>query len=111
MNIKVRLISILIIINIISTFTGIFQNMSKATDVKQTLSTDINTINESKYPGIKSKINELKKQYPNWNFKILYTGINWEDAIKYEYTGHGSSPKNLVPISNNYSGSWVCRNL
>ena len=108
MNIKIKFISILIIINIISIITENFSTVSKAADIKQTVSTDINAIDESKYPGIKSKINELKKQYPNWNFKILYTGIKWEDAIKYEYTGHGSSPKNLVPISSNYAGNWIC---
>ena len=51
---------------------------------------------------------ELIRFKLKWNFKILYTGIKWQDAIKYEYTGHGSSPKNLVPISKNYSGNWVC---
>lgn len=108
MKLRIKFISIIVIINIISILTGIFVNIVRAADIKQTLSNDINSLDEKKYPGIKSKINELKKQYPNWNFKILYTGINWEDAIKYEYTGHGSSPKNLVPISNNYSGNWVC---
>ena len=109
MNIKIKLISVVIIINIISILIGIFAVKSSAYDVKQTLSSDINGINDSKYPGIKSRINELKKQYPNCNFKILYTGIKWEDAIKYEYTGHGSSPKNLVPISSNYTGNWICK--
>lgn len=108
MKLKKMVISIIIIINIISILAGIFANITFATDVNQILSNDINSLDEKKYPGIKSKIDELKKQHPNWNFKILYTGINWEDAIKYEYTGHGSSPKNLVPISNNYSGDWIC---
>ena len=108
MNIKLKFISILIIINIISIIFGNLFTISEATNVKQSISTDVNAIDESKYPGIKSRINELKKQYSNWNFKILYTGISWEDAIKYEYTGHGSSPKNLVPISSNYAGNWIC---
>ena len=108
MNIKIKFISILIIINIISITAGNIFTVSKAENIKQTVSTDINAIDDRIYPGIKSKISELKKQYPNWNFKILYTGIKWEDAIKYEYTGHGSSPKNLVPISPNYSGNWIC---
>ena len=76
--------------------------------VTQSRSTDIAGINTSKYPGIKEKIDSLKKEHPNWNFKILYTGISWEEAISNEYTGHGSSPKNLVPDSTSYSGDWVC---
>ena len=107
-KIKSKFISILLIINIILTLAWNFVNQSRASNVKQTLSTDINAIDESKYPGIKSKITELKKQYPNWNFKILYTGISWEDAIEHEYTGHGSSPKNLVPTSSKYAGNWIC---
>lgn len=105
---KKKLISIVFLINIFFIIIGVFQNVSSATDVKQTISTDYNSLDDNKYPGIKAKINEIKKQYSNWNFKILYTGIKWEDAIKYEYTGHGGSPKNLVPISNNYSGNWIC---
>ena len=108
MKIKVKFISILIIINMLSIIVGMYSCMSNATEIKQSISTDITIIDENKYPGIRSKIEELKKQYPKWNFKILYTGINWNDAIKYEYTGHGSSPKNLVPINKNYAGAWVC---
>ena len=108
MKIKVKFISTLIIINMLSIIVGMYSCMSNATEIKQSISTDITIIDENKYPGIRSKIEELKKQYPKWNFKILYTGINWNDAIKYEYTGHGSSPKNLVPISKNYAGAWVC---
>lgn len=105
---KRKIISIIVVINIIFILAENFVVVSKAESVQQSISIDIQNIDESKYPGIKSKINELQKQYPKWNFKILYTGIKWEDAIKYEYTGHGSSPKNLVPISKNYSGNWVC---
>lgn len=103
-----KLISMFFLINIIFIIICIFQNISNAADVKQTLSADYNSLDDNKYPGIKAKINELRKQFPTWNFKILYTGIKWEDAIKYEYTGHGGSPKNLVPISSNYSGNWIC---
>lgn len=74
----------------------------------QTVSTDINSINDSKYPGIKDRINLLKRAYPNWQFKILYTGLDWNDVINNEYVGHGTSPKNLVNKSPNYQGAWIC---
>lgn len=104
---NIKIIAILVIINItIVTVLSLFNYNINATN--QTLSSDINSIDNSKYPGIKEKIQSLKSEHPNWNFKILYTGIDWNEAITYEYTGHGKSPKNLVPDSSSYTGEWVC---
>lgn len=104
---KIKLITVLIIVNILlSIILSLFQYNIKA--VYQTVSNDINSIDTNKYPGIKEKIQNLKSEHPNWNFKILYTGINWEEAIANEYTGHGSSPRNLIPDSSSYSGEWIC---
>ena len=93
------LINIMLIINL---------NICNVFAVTQTINEDINSINTQKYPLIKEKIQELKKVHPNWNFKILYTGIDWNEAIACEYTGHGSSPKNLVPDMSGYAGDWIC---
>ena len=83
---------------------------NKAFAVNQTVSTDINSINSSQYPQIKEMLQTLKSQHPNWNFKILYTDIEWSDAIANEYVGHGGSPRNLVPANNsNYDGDWICK--
>lgn len=83
---------------------------NKALAVNQTVSTDINSIDSNKYPQIKEMLQTLKNQHPNWNFKILYTDIEWSDAIANEYVGHGSSPRNLVPANNsNYDGEWICK--
>ena len=77
--------------------------------VTQTTSTDINSIDSSKYPQIKEMLKSLQTEHPNWKFKILYTDIEWSDAIANEYVGHGASPRNLVPANNsNYDGAWVC---
>jgi len=70
---------------------------------------DFNSIDSNTYPQVKEMIQKLKNQYPNWNFEILYTDINWADAIANEYVGHGSSPRNLVPANNiNYDRDWIC---
>ena len=45
-------------------------------------------------------IDELKKKYPNWEFKALYTNLDWEYVINNENV----FGKNLVPKS--YSDSW-----
>ena len=104
---NIKLISVLVIINILISITlsSFYFNVNATS---QKVSEDINSINSSKYPGIKEKIEALKKEHPNWNFKILYTGIDWNEAITYEYTGHGKSPKNLVPDSTSYRGEWIC---
>ena len=48
----------------------------------------------------KPYIDELKKAYPNWEFKALYTDFDWDYVIDQE----NIFGKNLVPKS--YSDSW-----
>ena len=75
-----------------------------------TLSDDIDGIDEGRYPGYKNLINELKTKYfGKYNFKLFYTGIDWNTALTAEYQGHKSSPLNLFNIGNNYTGKWYCQ--
>lgn len=108
MNKTIKIISLILILTMLinTLISMIAKNETYA--VTQSFSTDINNINESKYPGIKNKIKQLQSKYPNWNFKILYTGLDWNEVISNEYTGHGSSPKNLVYKSSSYQGAWIC---
>lgn len=103
-----RIISLILIFTMLlySLISILIQNKSFA--VTQSISTDINGINDSRYPGIKERIQLLKSKYPNWNFKILYTGLDWNEAISNEFTGHGGSPRNLVYKTSNYQGAWIC---
>ena len=106
-SIKILLVIFILIMSyiIINLICG-----NEAFAVNQTVSTDINSIDSNKYPQIKKMLQTLKSQHPNWNFKILYTDIEWPDAIANEYVGHGSSPRNLVPANNsNYDGDWICK--
>lgn len=64
-----------------------------------------NNIDTSKYPGVKEKIDILKKNHPNWTFTIMETGLDWNQVIKAEYSGHWGSPLNLIQ---GRSGSWIC---
>ena len=50
--------------------------------------------------NIKPYIEELKEKYPNWEFKALYTNLDWKYVIDKE----NIFGKNLVPKS--YSDSW-----
>ena len=63
-------------------------------------STDIDGINESKYPGYKEKLKQLKTIYPN--IKVFYTGLDWNTVIKNEKV----HSRNLVP--KNYEEEWIC---
>lgn len=104
----IKIISTILIISILINLIPIILPVHKTYAVTQTISADINNINESKYPGIKERIKLLQSKYPNWKFKILYTGLDWNTVIANEYTGHGARPTNLVPNSANYKGAWVC---
>ena len=104
-----EVISIVFILTLIFSVLILILNPNKIYAVQnQTVNADINGINDAKYPGIKERIKLLQSKYPNWNFKILYTGLDWNDVIKNEYVGHESSPKNLVYKSSNYQGAWIC---
>jgi len=75
----------------------------------QVTSSNIEEINTLKYPGIKEAIVSLKTSHPNWNFKILYTGLDWYEVIQNEYVGHGATPTNLIPAnSSTYNNNWIC---
>ena len=103
-----RIISIVLILSIITSILISVINHNESYAVNQSVSTDINGINDSKYPGIKDRIKLLQSKYPNWKFKILYTGLDWNEVISNEYVGHGGSPKNLVYKNSNYQGAWIC---
>lgn len=57
------------------------------------------------YPGYKERIDAIKQNHPNWKFIIMKTGLNWDDVINNEYTGHHESPKNLIQGK---TGGWIC---
>lgn len=75
----------------------------------QIISSNIEEISTLKYPGIKEAITSLKASHPNWNFKILYTGLDWHEVIQNEHTGHNATPTNLIPAnSSTYNNKWIC---
>ena len=64
---------------------------------------DYDNMDTALYPGYKELLDKLQMNHPNWNFKLLYTNIDFDTAVKSEYSVHN---KNLVPST--YSGEWVC---
>ena len=100
-----KIIVIIALVQIIMLLLCFIGNKSFA--VNQSTSSDINSIDSNQYPQIKEMIQKLKQEHPNWNFKILYTDLDWNEVIANEYTGHGSTPRNLVPANSNYADEWV----
>ena len=65
--------------------------------------TNLDNIDDNRYPLYKSKLKELKQQHPNWSFTILYTGLDWNTVIYNETDAyHG---RNLIQ---NKNGEWLC---
>ena len=104
----IKFISIVLILTILAySLLALFSN-HKTYAVSQWISSDINGIDESLYPGFKERIKSLQAQYPNWTFKVLYTDLDWSDVISNEYVGHNSRPRNVVQATTNYQGQWIC---
>ncbi len=61
--------------------------------------------NNLDYPGYKERIDAIKANHPNWKFIIMETGLDWNDVINNEYTGHFGTPSNLIQGK---SGGWIC---
>ena len=69
---------------------------------KETISVDINT---EKYPGVAEALDKLAEKYPNWQFEILYTKLDFNTAVKGEYE-YANKQANLVYLPT-YNGEWV----
>ena len=103
----IKFISIVLILTLVAySLISLLNNKTYA--VSQSISSDIDGINESLYPGFKEKIKSLQAQYPNWTFKVFYTDLEWSDVIANEYTGHNSGPRNMIQATSNYQGAWIC---
>jgi hypothetical protein len=64
---------------------------------------------DSLYPGYRTLIQNVITSNPTWTIKLLNTGLVWDTVINNQYTGHGTSPKNLVPANlSSYGGDWIC---
>lgn len=106
-KVKKKLIVSIFIVAVIYIVLGMLGNRVFA-NTPGTLTSDINGIDDSKYPGYKALMNEMKEKHPNYRFLVYYTGMDWNEVITAEYQGHGTSPLNLFQVSANYNGMWQC---
>lgn len=101
---KHRFSKLVIVLTILTLLSYVFlnyinENKVYAAQTREAYSSKINN-----YKGYKELIDKLKKDHPNWNFTIFYTGLDWNQVIKNETSAyHG---RNVVPASK--SSAWKC---
>ncbi|MCI8469902.1 MAG: hypothetical protein HFJ35_00025, partial [Clostridia bacterium] len=62
-------------------------------------------IDVNKYPGVGEAIDKLVEKHPNWQFEILYTGLDFHTAVQSEYE-YANKQGNLV-YTPTYNGAWI----
>lgn len=92
------ILSIIIMVTIILPCTNLVSYGSQYRE-----NTNIDELDEKKYPGYKELLKKIQEENPNWTFTFLYTGLDWNTVIYNETVGHGD---NLVQGKD---GEWVCR--
>ena len=104
---KITIVGILIIILVILIVLTIA--IIKENEKQKYVVYNGKNLSESKYPGYKEKIDELKKNHPNWTFTLLYTKLDWQEVIKNEgHIDNTKYPLNLIPDSSKYPEDWKC---
>lgn len=102
---KHKFLKLLILCTILTLFSCSFFNIMNYNIVLAAQNREPYSSKINNYPGYKELIDKLKKEHPNWNFTILYTGLDWNEVIKNETTEyHG---RNVVPAS--WSSEWKCK--
>ena len=100
-----KIISIFLIVLFLSIFLIINVNLKISYAESKRYIYDGTNLDTSKYPGFKERLDIIKAKHPNWNFVIMETGLDFEQVIKAQYTGHLATPKNLIQGK---SGGWIC---
>lgn len=93
------------ILTILTLLTYILINFINENNVQATQYNEAYNVDKiTKYTGYKELIEEMKKNHPNWNFEIFYTGLDWNTVIENETTAsHG---RNVVPATK--TSEWKC---
>ena len=99
-----KIISIFLIVILLSAFLIVNILQSSFAESNRYVY-DRSNLDTSKYPGFKEKLDTLKANHPNWKFIIMETGLDFEQVIKAQYTGHLGTPKNLIQGK---TGEWIC---
>ena len=92
------LLIVIIILALIATLFPFNRVQAKEQNTKDyTIGSDI----LDDYPGYASMLDKLLADHPEWTFTILFTGLDWDTAVKNER----AHARNLVQ---NERGEWIC---
>ena len=91
------ILSIIIMVTIILPCTNLVSYGSQYRE-----NTNIDELDEKKYPGYKELLKKIQEDNSNWTFTFLYTGLDWNTVIYNETVSHGD---NLIQGKD---GEWVC---
>lgn len=64
--------------------------------------------NLENYQEIYTNIQELKTSHPNWNFTILYTGLDWNTVLANETTAVHTRSLLYYTLAKGNAADWVC---
>lgn len=100
-NFIIRIISLILILNVIINFIG----TPKTTADSYRYIYDGGNLNTAKYKNYKDKLDAIKKEHPSWKIMIMETKLDWDTVIKNQaYILGNSSPRSLIESK---SGEWV----
>lgn len=100
-----KIIAILLIVLLLSAFLIVNVNLQLSFAESKRYVYDGTNLDTSKYPGYKERLDTIISKHPNWKFIIMETGLDFEQVIKAQYTGHFETPKNLIQGK---TGAWIC---
>jgi len=101
---KRELSKLVIVCTILTLLSYVFLNYIYKSEVYAAQTREAYSSKINNYKGYKELIDKLKKEHPNWNFTMFYTGLDWYQVIKNETTAyHG---RNVVPSSK--TSAWKC---
>ena len=63
----------------------------------------VDTLDTSKYPGYKEKLQSIMNNHPGWNIEFIDTGLTFSEVIQGETALHA---RNLVPVT--VKGEYIC---
>lgn len=63
---------------------------------------NFSNLDESKYPGYKTLLQQLQNAHPNWIITIKYTGLDWNTVLDNEDQIVNGSPKSLTQYTNQW---------
>ena len=64
--------------------------------------------NLENYQEIYTNVQELKTSHPNWNFTILYTGLDWNTVLANETTAVHTRSLLYYTLAKGNAADWVC---